>query len=538
MPLPLLLVALYLLAVGLVGSAAARGTRRGTDPGARRDYVLGGARSGPLLLFATLAATNFSAFTVFGLSGAGYRIGWAYYPAIGFGTGLMAVAFLFLGIPLRRLSARRGYLTPADFLRDRYGSPALAKAFSLCLAAVTVPYLAAQAVAGGRMISILTGIPYPAASLLLVAVTALYTCRGGFRAVAATDALQLAVLAAGAAAAFAAVLGMAEGSAAARLLASSPAHLSRDGAGAGVGLDRLLGLWLLWFLADPLFPQMFQRFYSARDDESLHRAAILYPLICGILFFLTVGVGVAGAALLPGLPPAESEQVFPRLAAIRAEPLAGALFALAAVSALMSTLDSQLLSLSSMIVQDFAPSSARSRRTDAALVAALALLAWIASLSPPDLILDALTGIAFPAYAVLAPPVWAGVYGRRANARGAAASLALGLALVVLESAGRLTFGPVPPAAVNLAAQVLVLAAFGRADGRREPPAPRTGILPRFRPGWLGALAATAALGTVAWEYGVPPVLVGGVPRWVWLSAASCGLLALLIACWKPEPPA
>ncbi len=540
MPLPLLLVLLYLVALGLVGSAASRRIRAGVAPGSRREYVLGGARSGALILFATLAATNFSAFTVFGLSGAGYRIGWAYYPAIGFGTGLMALTFLFLGIPLRRLSAERGYLSPADFIRDRYGSPALARAYSFCLVAITVPYLAAQAVAGGRMVALMTGIPYSAASFLLVAVTALYTCRGGFRAVAATDALQLAVLAAGAVAAFAAVFGLAGGAAGAtaRLLASSPDHLSRAGAGAGVGLERLLGLWLLWFLADPLFPQMFQRFYAARDDESLRRASILYPLVCGILFFLTVGVGVTGAALLPGLPPSESEQIFPRLAAIHSDPSAGSLFALAAVAALMSTMDSQLLSLSSMIVQDLAPPASRSRRTDAALVAGLALLSWLVSLSPPVLILDALTGLSFPAYAALAAPVWAGIYCRRTDARAASASLVLGLALVAAEAAGFFSFDPVPAVAVNLGAQALVIAAFGFAACRAQPLGSFPGIVPRFRPVWFAALLGAAALGTVAWEYGAAPVLLGGVPRWVWQSAASCGLLSLVIALWKPEPPA
>lgn len=540
MSYPILLAVSFLSIVALVGAVVSRKMRNLRGPLGYREFALGGARTGPLVLFATLAATNFSAFTVFGLSGAGYRIGWAYYPAIGFGTGLMALSFIFLGMPLRRLSAARGYVSPADFIRDRYGSPALARAYSACLIFVTVPYLAAQAVAGGRMINLMTGIPYPAASLLLVSVTALYTCRGGFRAVAATDVVQIAVLATGAVLAFAAARGMAGGGGgtAARLLVSSPAHLSRMGAGMGLGLDSLLGLWLLWFLADPMFPQMFQRFYAARDDRSLHRASVLYPLICGFLFFLTVGVGVAGAALLPGLPPGESEQIFPRLAAAHGNQLAGAAFALAAAAALMSTLDSQLLSLSSMIVQDFFPRDHRSPGNGRAVTALLSLLAWLASLSPPEMILDSLTRFAFPAYAALALPVWAGLYGRRANAPGAAAAVGAGLVLVVLETAGRISLAPLPVPAAILGIQVALMAVFGRIAGTDGSSHRFPGLVPRAKPVWIAAVALTAALGTVGWEYGAPPALIGGVPRWVWLSAGSCGLLALLLALWKPKPPA
>ena len=536
MSLSLLLVVLYLAVTTLIGALASRRTSGAPGSRLRRDYVLGGAKSGPLLLFATMAATNFSAFTIFGVSGAGYRIGWAYYPAIGFGTGLMALAFLFLGVPLRRLAAERGYLSPADFIADRYGSPALAKAFSLALAAITIPYLAAQAVAGGRMLEILTGIPYPAASFLLIAVTSLYTGRGGFKAVAATDAFQLAVLIAGAAAAFIAVLGMAGGlpAASARLELASPGHLSRDGAGTGLDLGSLLGLWLLWALADPLFPQLFQRYYAARDDASLRRASILYPLVCGLLFFLTIGVGVVGASLLPGLTPRDSEQVFPRLAAAFSNPLAGAIFALAAMAALMSTMDSQLLTLSSMIVQDFLPRRARSRRVDVALVAGLALLAWLVSLRPPVSVLEALTGLAFPAYAALAPAVWAGIYCRSVDARGAAAASALGLLLVGLEAARILSFGPVPAVAVNLAAQILALVLLRSGRDEKADAVAAVPLRRAFKPWWLISLACLSGFAALGWQYGTKPVIVAGVPVWVWLSLAACGLLSLLAAAWRP----
>jgi hypothetical protein len=50
-----------------------------------------------VVLLGTMVATNFSAFTVFGASGAGYRDGYAFFPIMGFGTGFMAITFWIIG---------------------------------------------------------------------------------------------------------------------------------------------------------------------------------------------------------------------------------------------------------------------------------------------------------------------------------------------------------------------------------------------------------------------------------------------------------
>ena len=65
-------------------------------------YFLADRKLGPLVLLGTMVATNFSAFTVFGTSGAGYRDGYAFFPIMGFGTGFMALTFWIIGRKIRR----------------------------------------------------------------------------------------------------------------------------------------------------------------------------------------------------------------------------------------------------------------------------------------------------------------------------------------------------------------------------------------------------------------------------------------------------
>jgi len=60
-------------------------------------YFLADRRLGTVILLATMTAINFSAFTVFGTSGAGYRDGYGFFPIMAFGTGFMALSFWVVG---------------------------------------------------------------------------------------------------------------------------------------------------------------------------------------------------------------------------------------------------------------------------------------------------------------------------------------------------------------------------------------------------------------------------------------------------------
>ena len=62
-------------------------------------------------LLATMVATNFSAFTVFGTSGAGYRDGYAFFPIMGFGTGFMALTFWIIGRNMRQVGLEPGLVS-------------------------------------------------------------------------------------------------------------------------------------------------------------------------------------------------------------------------------------------------------------------------------------------------------------------------------------------------------------------------------------------------------------------------------------------
>ncbi len=102
---------LYLTALIIVGVIASRKT--GESP---EDYFLANRTFGPVILFLTLAATNFSAFTFLGFAGAAYKLGFGQYGIMAAGTALMPIMFFILGRKIWRLGKKHGYMTPPELI--------------------------------------------------------------------------------------------------------------------------------------------------------------------------------------------------------------------------------------------------------------------------------------------------------------------------------------------------------------------------------------------------------------------------------------
>jgi len=82
---------------------------------------------------------------------------------------------------------------------------------------------------------------------------------------------------------------------------------------------------------------------------------LLYPLICSAVFLLPVTIGVLGHLHHPDLVGKAADSILPLLAADMHSDLFGALVIACGLAALMSTMDSQLLTLSSIFSQDLYP---------------------------------------------------------------------------------------------------------------------------------------------------------------------------------------
>ena len=498
----------------------------------KSEFFLAGRKVPRILLFCTMAATNFSAFTIFGLSGAGYRIGYAFFPIMGFGTGFMALAFLTFGKRVNALSRERGYITPADCIADRYGSPLLSRLFSIVMIVFTLPYIAIQAVSSGKSLESLVGLPYWCGALLVTGASVIYVTMGGMRSDIWTDVIQGVMMIGLTLAAFIVIAvksgGFIEANRAA--FAETPALFSRPGADGSMTYGIWLGYMLLWLFADPMFPQLFQRFYAAKDGRSLDTAAVLYPLITTFLFFLTVSIGVMGRAAFPGLSTAESDSIFPLLLGrFVGGPLAVFLL-MGGMAALMSTLDSQLLSLGSMIGLDFFKTRRPGVLVPKLIVLTVAGLGFLIALNPPKTLLDFINKTSFYGFAALAPTAVGAVYWKRGTKYGAIASIVLGESVVAASYFGLIAIPGILPAipviAVSLGSYVLVsLLTPGHGENAKL-----AGPVSKRAWPWAALFLALFILGNDFWAWGRSPVLVFGMPLWVLYSMGLGAALSLAYA--------
>ncbi|MDM8522537.1 sodium:solute symporter family protein [Desulfococcaceae bacterium HSG8] len=422
------------LAIGLIAR-----TRWKSSP---ETYFLADRKLGTLVLIGTMVATNFSSFTVFGTSGAGYRDGYAFFPIMGFGTGFMALTFWILGRKIWKAGREKNLVTPPELIRDLYKSNTLSFLFALVMIIFTIPYLALQPMAAGYVLEELVELPYFYGCILVTGIIMLYTLRGGMRAVAWTDLFQGVVMFILLVVSLFLVASYHGGFVEAnqKVMASWPELFSRPG---GTG-KYTLGIWfsyiLLWFLCDPMFPQLFQRFFTAKSDRNISRTMLFYPLICTVVFFMPIAVGVLGRLSFPDLAGKDADRILPMvLTMIAGDDISGnamvALVMAAGLAALMSTMDSQLLTLSSVFTHDVAPLVQKTKKSDSLTGRIFVIFLGIAGLAlaykPPDTILQIATQT-FTGLAVLFPTVFFGLYFKRVFALSAILSILFGEAALLL----------------------------------------------------------------------------------------------------------
>lgn len=389
---PLGLIALGLYLALLVGVAlVARRARIDASPA---DHFLAARHLGVFVLFLTLYATAYSGNSLLGYPGEGYRRGFSWIMATGFMMSIVVV-FHALVPRLRPIATRLRFVTPGDWIRYRFGdgraAVRLRVVVGVLMAVALGNFLLAQLIAMGLVAAEFTGglIPYWAGVLGLAALILFYETLGGLRAVAWTDAAQGILMLAGLAALLGWLLGEVGGLEAVtrQVAAARPDAVAVPDAREKVNWVSSI---VLMGLASVVYPQAIQRIYAARDGAALKRSMALMTFMPLATTLVVTLIGIAAIPRLEHLGVLEADRVMPRLLAewTAAGPAAAGLATLVflgALAAIMSTADSVLLSLGSVVALDvFGRSSqeADTTRFGKRMAAAGMLLALVIALVP------------------------------------------------------------------------------------------------------------------------------------------------------------
>jgi len=307
-----------------------------------------------IVLFFSIAATNFSAFTFLGFAGNAYNTGFGQYGIMAFGTGFMAIMFYIIGRKVWLLGKTYGYVTPAELIGKHFNSLKLRILVMVVMVLFTIPYLATQAIGAGILLEYVTngGFQWMIGAIVTMVVIMVYVLFGGMRGSGWTDVIQGILMISAMILAVVFIADNLGGFEAANSMAfnSNPELFIRPGGGDYFMPLIWLSFMLLWIFADPMFPQIFSRFYTAKDEKSLKYSMIFYPIIVSFLFLFPVLIGIWAHGV--GITPDQQDMVLPMMVANYSPKFVYAFVMVGALAALMSTADSQLLSLSTMISHD------------------------------------------------------------------------------------------------------------------------------------------------------------------------------------------
>jgi SSS family solute:Na+ symporter len=179
------IVVVSFLIVTCIGFASAR-WRPAEDPMQLNEWGLGGRGFGTFVSWFLLGGDIYTAYTFIAVPAAVYGTGAAGFFAVPYTIICYPLVFLFLP-RLWSVSHRHGYVTPADFVRGRYGSRGLSLAVALTGILATMPYIALQLVGIQAVLTTLglggsSGLAKDLPLLIAFAVLAAYTYSSGLRA--------------------------------------------------------------------------------------------------------------------------------------------------------------------------------------------------------------------------------------------------------------------------------------------------------------------------------------------------------------------
>ena len=350
--LVLAIVVLYLAVLLGIGYLAGRLTR------STEDFFLAGRSLGSWVTAISSTASSESGWVVLGAVGMAYKGG---VSALWFAPGCLFgywINLYWVAPRLRREAARTGSLTLPDYLVDRFGDPA----HVLRLAGVVViflslgGYVAAQMTATGKAMEAILGIGYERGIWIGGGIIILYTLMGGFRAVSWTDLLQglIMVFALLVMPILVVVKVGGYGAMLHQLAAVDPKLISVTGGLSGFALFGFIAGLFGIGLGYPGQPHVLTRYMAASSGEKIRQTQII-AMVWGVLVFYGASfLGLAGRVLMPSLmePGGDPEQLFPLLSKQMLPPLVAGVMLAAILSAIMSTVSSQLLVAASAISRD------------------------------------------------------------------------------------------------------------------------------------------------------------------------------------------
>jgi solute:Na+ symporter, SSS family len=421
------------------------------------------------------AGESLTTFSFLGLAGIAFTGGVSAVFAIGYLTA-SAIGLYFVAPRLRDLGAARGYLTMADFFRDRFGSRALGVVVALVGAIFLIPYLQLQITGLGLIVELATGsaaargLSMVLASVLVVVFVGWAGIRGIARVAIFKDFGMLVALVIVAIGVVAAAGGFPQ----------VFAEISR--ANVALITTHAPGYDAVWFITAVVittigasfnvFPHLWPPTLAAESGTVL-RSNYKWLAVYQLLLFMPITVGMAAVLLIP--EDTISNRVLFTVSQIALPEWLVAVVAVCGAAAAMVPAAAIAMGVSSLLANNvlyWLPERMRFRLNRSFVVVAVGA-ALVFGLAGKDI--GALLLLTYGGLTQLAPAIAAGLAHRvRLSAAAAMSGIVAGTLTVAVLTFGEVPIGSWDSGLVALAPNLVVLAAVEvvvRARRRAAEPA-------------------------------------------------------------------
>lgn len=322
------------------------------------DFATARSSYGPFTIALVIAAGISSGSTFMGMPGLAYSIGAPslWYPLLY--PIATVIGMLFVARAIKKYGDKFGTRTIPEFIGERFNSDFLRIVLTI-ISALLIFYVVSQFVAAATMFQTMMGVDYGLGLVLTAVVLAVYVFMGGSHSDVLTDAVQgflMLITAVVVVICFIGSVGVDGGftDMFAKISAENPTG----------GFDRLFlpgdntygAFWMvaLLFIAHLPFavlPHLGNKFMAVRSGKDLKKLIMFCTIMATILPLMSLG-GMLGVAVVGSDADIVPDQIIPVLFSEIFPPVVAAFFAIAVLSAVMSTADGLVVSLTQLLAND------------------------------------------------------------------------------------------------------------------------------------------------------------------------------------------
>ena len=433
-PIPFYTVlVLYLGIMAFIGWYAGRKTNNIGD-----FFVLSG-KAGVVVSGIAYFSTQFSMGTFLGTPGTIYGVGYAGMAiSVPGAVFCMILPALLIGRKLITLGHKYGFLTMADYLTDRYHSKNMSGVLGVMMLFFLVPMMGAQIIGAGVIVHVFTGLPEWVGVVGMGIIVILYCMTGGMKGAMMTDVIQGSLMIATAVVTFIVSIVMGGGFSNINhtLQSMNEAYLTFPGANGYMPWTYYVSNIVLWSFFTMGQPHLFTKFFAMKDHKTMFKAILLGT--AGMFFSATLieWAGVNGIASIQNIE--KADQIIPMILQRGMNPFLASIFIAGIVAAGMSTIDGILVTTTGAVTRDIYQKIINKNATDEAVMnlskvvtVIIGIIVICFGVFQPGSIFE-INLFAFSGMAIFVVPILFGIYWKKATAKGAIASVVVGIISLLL----------------------------------------------------------------------------------------------------------